>query len=188
MTVSKMAALGALMLACILLVWMVVGSREPATETQGVAAAVKGQTYEDAGLGFAFEFPADWVKTDTPELGADATFLGPRRSDLTMSLDIRSDDTPTALGVYVDRSIKKVLPEYRTDFRLLEEPTMMEGTVSAMKMAYSYREGAFDLTNVQAVYALPNRKIILSFCLLSEHYEKLKPVVENTFKSFRQLR
>ncbi len=188
MTVSKMAALGALMLACILLVWMVVGSRKPATETQGVAAAVKGETYEDTGLGFAFEFPADWVKSDTPELGADATFLGPRRGDFTMSLDIRSDDTPTALDVYVDRSIKKVLPEYRTNFRLLEEPTMMEGAVSATKMAYSYREGAFDLTNVQAVYALPNRKIILSFCLLSEHYEKLKPVVENTLKSFRQLR
>ncbi|MCK4301018.1 MAG: hypothetical protein KAX80_15875, partial [Planctomycetes bacterium] len=103
MTVSKMAALGALMLVCILLVWMVVGSRKPATETQGVAATVKGETYQDAGLGFAFEFPTDWVKSDTPELGADATFLGPRRGDFTMSLDIRSDDTPTALGVYVDR-------------------------------------------------------------------------------------
>jgi len=57
MTVSKMAALGALMLACILLVWMVVGSRKPATETQGVAAVVKGETYEDAGLGFAWIAP-----------------------------------------------------------------------------------------------------------------------------------
>jgi len=188
MTISKMAALGALMVACILLVWMVVGSRKPETEGAAAVAVVKGETYQDAGLGFAFEFPADWVKSDTPQLGADATFLGPRRSDFTMSLDIRSDPTPTALGVYVDRSIKKVLPEYRTNFRLLEEATMIEGAVSAIRMAYTYREGAFDLTNVQAVYALPDRKIILSFCLLSEHYEELKPVVDHTLKSFRQLR
>lgn len=188
MTGSKMAALVAFMVGCILLVYVVVGPQREAVGKAAVSTGtVKGEVYEDKGLGFAFEYPAGWVKADTPQLGAEATFFGPRRSDFTMSLEVRSEQNPTALAVYVNRSIKKVLPEYKTNFKLLEEETFKVNGVDAVRVVYSYRQGNFDLTNVQVVYGLGDRKVILTFCLLSDYFDVVRPAVERTIKSFRRL-
>lgn len=190
MTGSKMAALVVLMVASVLLVYLVVGPRRAAAGKPAAAAStatVKGQTYEDAGLGFSFEYPADWIKADTAQLGAEATFFGPRRSDFTMGLDVRSERNPTALAVYVNRSIKKVLPEYKTNFKLLEEETLQAAGLEAVRVVYSYRQGDFDLINVQVVYGLGDLKVILTFFLLSEYFEELRPAVEQTISSFRPL-
>jgi len=184
-----MIALVALMGVCILIVYAVVGvgtAGGPAGD-RASTPTVKGESYEDARLGFAFEYPADWVKADSPAMGADATFLGPRRSDFTMSLDVRHDESAMALAVYVDRTIRKVLPEYKTNFKLLdEEPRTVEG-VEAIKVVYSYRQGDFDLINVQVVYGLEARKIVLTFCLLSEYQDEVMKQVEQTIESFRRL-
>jgi len=189
MTVSKMAAVGVLLLVCILVVRMVVGPSGAASSTQGVQSAgtVKGEVYEDAGLGFALEYPEDWVKAETPELGADVTFLGPQRSEFTMSLDVRSDPSRMALDLYVGRSVRKKLPGFRTDFKLLEQTPLVVSDVEAIKVVYTYREGQYDLTTVQVTYQLENRKIIVSFCLLSEYYDDVKSAVENTLNSFHPL-
>ena len=191
MTGGKMLALVALMAACIVAVYLVVGrstTRPPIAAGAGSAGVVKGQHYEDAGLGFSFDYPTQWVKADQPQLGADATFVGPRRGNFTMNLDVRSDATATALDVYVDRAIKKVLPQFKTNFKVLEEPPLLTvNGVQAIEVVYSYRQGQFDITNVEVVYGLPDRKVILTFGLLSEYYDEMKPAVEQTIKSFQRL-
>jgi predicted Zn-dependent protease len=154
----------------------------------GSAGVVKGQRYEDAALGYALDYPAQWVKADRPQLGADATFLGPRRADLTMGLDVRSEVSPTALDVYVDRSIKKLLPEFQTDFKVLEpEKALTVHGIPAIEVVYSHRQGQFDLTSVEVVYALGDRKVSLTFGLLSEYYQELKPAVEQCVQSFQRV-
>jgi predicted Zn-dependent protease len=189
MTAGKMVALVVLMGACILAVFLLVGRSPTAPTTGGVAGAgvAKGQRYEDSALGYGFEYPAQWVKADQPKLGADATFLGPRRGNFTMGLDVRSEITPTALDVYVDRSIKKVLPEFQTDFKILEEKQLTVNGVQAVTVVYSYRQGRFNLTSVEAVYALGDRKVVLTFGLLADYYEELKPAVEQCVLSFQRL-
>ncbi len=189
MSVSKMAAVGVLLLVCILLVRMVVGPSGAAGSAQGVQSigTVKGEVYEDSGLGFALEYPEDWVKTETPQLGADVTFLGPQRSEFTMSLDARSDPSRMVLDIYVGRSVRKKLPGLRTNFKLIEQTPLVVNGVEAIKVVYTFREGQYDLTTVQGIYQLENRKIIVSFCLLSEYYDDMKSAVENTLNSFRPL-
>lgn len=190
MTGGKMVALVVLMAVCIVAVYLLVGrsSTETAVAATGTQGVVKGQHYEDAGLGFSFEYPAEWVKADRPYLGADATFLGPRRADFTMALDLRSDTTPTALDVYVDRAIKKLLPEFQTDFKILEEPKPLTvNGVQAIEIVYSFRQGQFDLTSVEVVYGLGDRKVIVTFSLLSEYYQDLKPVVDQCIQSLQRL-
>jgi len=189
MSVSKMAALGVLLVVCVVLVRMVVGPGGAVSTAEDVKSAgtVKGEVYEDTGLGFALEYPQDWVKAETPQLGADVTFLGPQRNEFTMSLDVRRDASRMALDIYVGRSVRKKLPSFRSNFKLIEQTPLTVNGVEAMKVVYTYREGQYDLTTVQVVYQLENRKIIVSFCLLSEYYDELKPAVENTLNSFRPL-
>jgi hypothetical protein len=190
MTGGKLVALVVLMAACVVAVYLVVGQSATGTAAAGVGGqgVVKGQHYEDAALGYGFDFPAQWVKADRPQLGAEATFHGPRRADFAMGLDVRSETSPTALDVYVDRSIKKLLPEFLTDFKLLEEkPPLTINGVQAIEVVYSHRQGQFDMTDVEAVYALGDRKVSLTFSLLSEYYEDMKPAVEQCIQSFQRL-
>jgi hypothetical protein len=191
MSATKFVALCVLMGVCVIMVYLLVSPESKVGRFGGVRSEgeLRGEEYQDSALGFAFTYPADWTKAEEPRLGADVTFFGPRRSEFTMSLDVRSEVNPTALNVYVDRSIKKMLPDYKTNFKLLEEgPLALEATgVDAVKVAYTSREGQFDLTTVHAVYDMENRKVVVSFCLLSEHYEELKLAVEQTLKSFRRL-
>jgi predicted Zn-dependent protease len=189
MTGGKLVALVVLMAICIVAVFLVIGRSTTGTAAASAASqgVVKGQQYEDAALGYSFEYPALWVKADQPKFGADASFLGPRRADLTMGLDVRSESNPTALDVYVDRSIKKVLPEFTTNFKVLEEKPLTVNGIQAIQVVYSYRQGQFDLTSVEAVYALGDRKVILTFCVLSEYYDELKAAVDASVQSFQRL-
>ena len=189
MTGGKLVALVVLMAICIVVVFLVIGRSTTGSAAAGAVSqgVVKGQHYEDAALGYAFEYPAQWVKADEPRFGADVSFLGPRRADLTMGLDVRSEVTPTSLDVYVDRSIMKVLTDLMTNFKVLENKPLTVNGVQAIKVVYSYRQGQFDLTSVEVVYALGDRKVVLTFCLLSEYYDEFKAAVDATVQSFQRL-
>ena len=188
MTASKMAALVVLMLICIVAVYSLVGRKAAASRFAGASGAgvVKGRQYEDPKLGFALEYPEDWVATEKPKLGADATFFGPVRDDFVMGLSVRSEVSPVALAIYVDRSIKNRLPGYLSDFELLEETTETINGVDAVRVRYSFRQGDYKVTAVSAIYGMAERKVTLTFTLLTEHYDELKPAVDQTIASFKK--
>ena len=189
MTASKIAALFVLMLVGILAVYLLVARTATASRFTGPAGVgeVKGELYQDSRLGFSLEYPTDWVVTEKPKLGADATFFGPVRDDFVMNLDVRSEVSPVSLNVYVDRSIKNRLPAYLSDFELLEETTETINGVDAVKVRYAFRQGDYKLTAVQTIYGMAERKVVLTFTFLTEQYDELKSAAERTIASFQKL-
>ncbi len=189
MTASKMAALVVLMVVCIVAVWQLVGRKATADRFAGSVGGgqVEGELYRDSKLGFSLEYPGEWTATEKPKLGADATFFGRRRGDFTESLDVRSEISAVELNAYVNRSIKNLLPSFLSDFELSEETREPINGVPAVRVRYTYSQGEYKLSTVQVVYGMKEKKVTLTFTVLSEYYDGAKAGIEHAIQSFQAL-
>jgi hypothetical protein len=194
MSGAKMAAIGGLLLAALLVVTLQVGWPGSGAEAdaEGAGGVTGGQTYENRSVGFAVTAPDGWtMETDAKKiLGADVAFFGPRRSDTTVQMTIRHEERPTELKAYVDRSIKRQLPELLNDFAVVEEDSDLDVAgdgVQANKVVCTYVQGSRDMTAIVVVYGVDDWKVTVSFALPSDYLEEFRLPIENSIQSFRRL-
>jgi hypothetical protein len=194
MSGAKMAAIGGVLLAALMAVTLAVGF--PSSGSKGPAGggtgAATGEEYRNTTVGFAVTAPEGWTPEMDPKkiLGAAAAFFGPRRSDTTVQMSIRFEERPTELKAYVDRSVKRQLPELLTDFNIVQEDsdlTLPDETVKANEVICTYVQGSLNMTAVVVVCGLNDWKVTVAYAVPSDYYEEFRLPIENSINTFHRL-